>query len=197
MIYSLHGKLLMTDMYSVVVECGGVGFRCRATLNTIGKMPGKGEEVFLYTHLAVREDAMDLYGFATTEELECFKLITSISGVGPKVGLSILSEFSPDRLAFYISTGDAKAITAASGVGGKLAQRIVLELKDKMGADLSGVGKGAASAATPAANSNTADAVAALISIGYTAADASAAISKLDPTLPADTLIKQALKKLM
>lgn len=195
MIYSLHGKLLMTDVASVVVECGGVGFRCRATRNTLAKMPKQGEEVFLYTYLAVREDAMELYGFATTDELDCFKRITSVSGVGAKVGLSILSEFSPERLAFFISTGDAKAITAAAGVGGKLAQRIVLELKDKIGTNLTSVGSTAA--ATPVAGSNTADAVSALVAIGYTAADAAAAIGRLDPTLPADTLIKQALKKLM
>lgn len=197
MIYSLRGKLIYSDTNFVVVECGGVGMRCRATLNTIGKLPGRGEEVFLYTHMVVREDAMELYGFATTDELECFKLITGVSGVGPKVGLSILSEFAPDRLAFFISTGDAKAITSASGVGGKLAQRIVLELKDKMGMDLSGGASVQGSTGAPAVTSNTADAISALVSIGYTAADASAAIAKLDPTLPADTLIKQALKKLM
>lgn len=195
MIYSLKGKLIYTDMNCVVIECGGVGFRCRASMNTIGKMPSKGEEVSLYTHMVVREDAMELYGFATMEELDCFKLVTSVNGVGPKVGISILSEFSPDRLALFISAGDSKSITAASGVGAKTAQRIVLELKDKMGIDLTGATVKASTIA-PAHNSNTSDAVAALVSIGYSPAEASAVVAKLDPTLSADSLIKQALKNL-
>lgn len=195
MIYSLRGKLIHTDMNSIVVECGGVGYFCRASLNTIGKMPEIGKEVFVYTYLAVREDAVDLYAFSDKDEMHCFKLVTSVNGVGPKVGISILSEFSPKKLAFFISTGDSKSITAASGVGGKTAQRIVLELKDKLGTgDLS---TGDMQSFSPAAGSNTADAVAALISIGYSQNDAAKAVSALDPSLPADTLIKQALKALM
>lgn len=197
MIYSLRGKVIFTDTRTVVIECGGVGFSCRATLNTISRMPKKGEEAFLYTHMVVREDAMELYGFANEEELNSFRLLTSVNGVGPKVGISILSEFTPDRLAFLISAGDAKAITGASGVGGKTAQRIVLELKDKMGAGLADGQTFSGNVSAAPASSNTADAVAALVAIGYTSSEAAAAIGKLDPTLPADTLIKQALKKLM
>lgn len=134
MIASLRGKLIYTDNTSAVVECGGVGLRCTVTKNTLYRLPPKGSEVFLYTHLAVREDSLDLYGFESEAELNAFKLITSVNGVGAKLGIAILSEFEADRLTVYIASGDAKALTAASGVGIKLAQRIVLELKDKVGA---------------------------------------------------------------
>ena len=197
MIYSLNGKLIHTDANSLVIECGGVGYLCRATLNTISKMPKVGENAFVYTHMAVREDSVDLYGFSDTAELNAFKLITSVNGVGPKVGISILSEFAPDKLAFFIGTGDAKAITAANGVGPKVAQRIVLELKDKMGSgDLSNFNATSGEIAAKAGG-NTADAISALISLGYSASEAAQAVAKLDPTLPADTLIKNALKNLI
>ena len=197
MIYSLRGKLIHTDTASIVIECGGVGYLCRATLNTIGKMPSVGEGVFVYTYMAVREDSIDLYGFSDTAELNAFKLITSVNGVGPKVGISILSEFAPDKLAFFIGTGDSKAITAANGVGGKLAQRIVLELKDKMGSGDLGDFNAPSGSVAQAAGGNAADAVSALISLGYSASEAAQAVSKLDPTLSADTLIKNALKNLL
>lgn len=194
MIYSLRGKLIHKDNFSIVIECSGVGYLCRATLNTIGKMPKIGEDAFVYTYLAVREDAVELYAFHDTAELNCFKLITSVNGVGSKVGISILSEFAPEKLAFFIASGDSKSITAANGVGAKLAQRIVLELKDKMGAgDLADFSSGS----LPAAAGSTADTIAALVSIGYAQSDAAKAVSQLDPALPTDTLMKQALKLLM
>ena len=132
MIASLRGKLIYTDNTSVVVECGGVGLKCFVTKNTLYNLPQKSEEVFLHTYMVVREDAMDLYGFISREELECFKLLTSISGVGPKVAVSILSAVTPASLALAVSTDDDKPILAASGVGKKLAGRIILELKDKI-----------------------------------------------------------------
>ena len=196
MIASLRGKLIFSDTSSVVLECGGVGFRCVVTRTTLNRLPRIGEELFLYTHFSVREDSMDLYGFSELEELQAFKLITSVNGVGPKIGIAILSEFSADRLTLYIASGDAKALTSASGVGIKLAQRIVLELKDKMGdlgvaasADVAAVGNAVAS-------SSSAEAVEALVSLGYSKSEASLAVGKLDSTLPADELIKQALKSL-
>ena len=133
MIASLHGKLIYTDNSQVVVECAGVGFKCAVTKHPLYNLPQKNDEVFLHTYMVVREDAMDLYGFADLDELEAFKLITSVSGVGPKIGLALLSEFSASQLTLYIASNDPKALTAASGVGIKLAQRIVLELKDKIG----------------------------------------------------------------
>ncbi len=195
MIYSLHGTLIYTDLNTAVVECGGVGYRCRATQNTLAQLPKNGEECFLYTYLSVREDAVELYGFADPRELDCFKQLISVNGVGPKAGLSILSSYTPDQLALLISTADFKSITKANGVGPKMAQRIVLELKDKMGLDYIGPVDGTASAGE-AADSNIQDAVQALIAIGYSQSEAVSAVRKLDPALPADTLIKQALQVL-
>ncbi len=196
MISSLRGRLIYTDNTSAVVECGGVGFRCAVTKNTLYRLPQKGDEVFLYTYLSVREDALDLYGFYEEEEMTSFKLITSVNGVGAKIGIAILSEFNPSQLTLYIASGDAKALTAASGVGIKLAQRIVLELKDKVGSletdnlgDIKAVGNATV-------NTNSAEAVAALVSLGYSQSEASLAVGKLDQTLTAEELIKQALKSL-
>lgn len=196
MIASLRGTLIHTDNVSAVVECSGVGFRLAVTKNTLYRLPQKGQEVFLYTFLAVREDALDLYGFIDADELEAFRLITAVNGVGAKIGIAILSEFSPSQLRIYIASGDAKALTAASGVGIKLAQRIVLELKDKVGAietddgiDLKAVGNATLS-------SSTKEAVAALVSLGYTQSEASLAVGRLDTSLSTEELIKQALKQL-
>ncbi|MFR2561324.1 MAG: Holliday junction branch migration protein RuvA [Anaeromassilibacillus sp.] len=132
MFYSIKGTLTHMEPGFVVVECAGVGFKCLTTLSTQRTMPQIGEQVKLFTHLNVREDAMDLFGFATMMELNCFKMLTAVSGVGPKVGLAILSELSPEQVAMAAASGDSKSLTRASGVGAKLAQRIVLELKDKV-----------------------------------------------------------------
>ena len=132
MFYSIKGILIHTEPNVAVVECGGVGFLCRTTMNTQRTLPPVGQEAKLYTHLNVREDALELFGFATQAELNCFKLLTAISGVGPKVGLAILSVLTPEQVAAAAATGDSKAFTRASGVGPKLGQRIVLELKDKV-----------------------------------------------------------------
>ncbi len=196
MIASLRGKLIYTDNAVVVVECGGVGFKCFVTKNTLYNLPKKGEEVFLHTYMVVREDAMDLYGFESSEELDAFKLITSVNGVGAKIGLALLSEFTASQLTLYIASNDPKALTAASGVGIKLAQRIVLELKDKVGSIASGDTLEVKAVGNATLNTNTKEAVAALVSLGYTQSEASLAVGKLDISLPTDELIKQALKTL-
>ncbi len=196
MIATLRGTLLYSDENTVVVECSGVGFKCTVTKNTIYNLPDKGEEVFLHTHLAVREDAMDLYGFSDTDELSAFKMITSVSGVGPKIGIALLSQFTASQMFLYIASDDAKALTAASGVGLKLAQRIVLELKDKVGnlnLPNASVIKSVRKTETVSAAS---EAVEALIALGYTKGEASLAVSRLDSDLPSSELIKQALKSL-
>ena len=132
MIYNIRGTLTHTDGQFLVVECGGIGFKCFTSLNT-SKTAGKiGDEINLFTYLSVREDAMDLFGFSTQAELDFFKLLITVSGVGPKAAVAVLSELSPDKLAVAIAAGDVKAITRASGVGKKTAERIVLELKDKI-----------------------------------------------------------------
>ena len=159
----------------------------------------KSGEVTVFTHLNVREDALDLFGFATVEELEAFKLLIGVSGVGPKAALAILSELSPDAFAIAVSSSDAKAITAANGVGPKLAQRIIMELKDKISdaAFISEESSSLAGAVSAVNNlSNTSEAIAALTSLGYSQAEASVAISKLSPELSVEELIKAALKNM-
>lgn len=196
MIASLNGKLIYTDNTSAVVECGGVGFKCFVTKNTLYNLPEKNTNVFLHTYMVVREDAMDLYGFSSREELECFKLITSVSGVGSKIGLALLSEFTANQITLYIASNDPKALTAATGVGIKLAQRIVLELKDKIGSLDSGEAIEIKAVGNATVNSNSKEAVAALQSLGYTQSEASLAVGRLDQSLSTEELIKQALKSL-
>ncbi len=193
MFYSIKGNLIHTEPGFAVVECGGVGFKCLTTLSTQRALPKIGEQVTLYTHLNVREDALDLFGFATMSELNCFKMLTGVSGVGPKVGLAILSELAPEQVAMAVATGDSKTLTRASGVGAKLAQRITLELKDKVkGMQTSG------EAFTPtgiiSAASNAGAAVNALTVLGYSPSDAAAVVARFDSSLPVEELIRQSLK---
>ena len=196
MIASLRGTLIFSDPSTAVVECGGVGLKCSISLNTLRRLPPVGKECFLFTHMSVREDAIDLFGFADEAELDLFRLITAVSGVGPKLALSILSAFEPDRLSLFIASGDAKSLTAASGVGVKLAQRIVLELKDKIGGVPLTEGSDVSAAATATANTNSSEAVQALVSLGYSQSEAALAVGKLDASLPVETLIKEGLKAL-
>ncbi len=195
MISSLNGKLIYKDNSFAVVECGGVGFRCSITKNTLSKLPSNGSDVFLHTYLSVREDALDLYGFFGSDELNAFKLITSVNGVGAKIGIAILSEFTPENLSMYIAAGDAKMLTRASGVGIKLAQRIVLELRDKVAVGtVSANVTGVSGSAAPVGN--TGEAVAALVSLGYSQGEAASAVSQLDGSMGVEDMIKAALKTL-
>ncbi len=196
MIASVRGKLIYTDNNCAVVECGGVCYKCFVTKNTLYNLPQKNEEVFLHTFLSVREDAMDLYGFCEIEELDAFKLLTSVSGVGAKMGLALLSEFTASQITLYIASGDYKALTATSGVGPKLAQRIVLELKDKVGSLQTGDTIEIKAVGNATLNTNTKEAVSALVTLGYTQSEASLAVGKCDPSLSTEDLIKQALKTL-
>ena len=132
MFYYLNGTVAHIEPYLVVIDCGGVGYACRTTSYTLSALK-KGEKGKVFTHLNVREDAMELYGFATQEELNLFQQLISVSGVGPKAALSILSSNTPANLALSIITGDEKALTCAQGIGKKIAQRVILELKDKLG----------------------------------------------------------------
>lgn len=197
MIYSVRGKLIATEPGAAIVECGGVAFRCQTTMNTLRQLPPTGGEAMLYTLLNVRDDAMELFGFASRTELSCFRMLTGVTGVGAKVGLSILSSLAPEQVAMCVGGGDYKSLTRAPGVGPKLAQRIVLEMKDKVGAV--SVGKGGielpAGVAVSAAG-NAAQAVDALTVLGFTAGEANAAVGKLDSALPVETLVRQALKAL-
>ena len=200
MFYSLTGKLIYMESGMIAVECGGVAFKCLTSMTTQKDMPAIGANVTVFTHMNVREDALDLFGFSTKAEMECFKMLTSVSGVGPKVGISILSELTPERVALAVAAGDYKALTKAAGVGPKLAQRIVLELKDKVGglatssADMGGISAPAVGVVSAAGNAT--QAVEALTVLGFTAGEASAAVGKLDSSLPVETLVRDALKML-
>lgn len=197
MIYSLNGKLRVIEPNMIVIECGGVGFKCAVTQNTVGHLPQIGQDVMIYTHLNVREDAMELYGFYSTEEMTCFRQLISVSGVGPKAAIAILSVMSPESFAMAVAMNDSKTITKAQGVGTKTAQRICLELKDKLSFDLS-AGADNSGIMMPegviSANSNAAQAVDALIVLGFSKAQASSLVGKLDSSLPVEQLIKLALK---
>lgn len=196
MISSVRGKLIYSDSQVAVVECGGVGFKCFSSLNTLSTLPKVGNEVFLNTYLSVREDALDLYGFATVEELECFKLLTSVSGVGAKIGIAMLSDYTPDKITFFIASGDSKALTKSTGVGAKLAQRIVLELKDKLSKGPISLSSDTIAVENIGKSTASSEAVAALVALGFSQSEASLAVSKLDPMLPTDELIKGGLKNL-
>ncbi len=199
MFYSLTGKLVHMEPGMIAVECGGVAFHCSASMQTQKNMPRIGETVTVYTHLNVREDALDLFGFATKNEMNCFKLLTGISGVGPKVALAILSEMTPETVAMCAASGDSKSFTRANGVGPKLAQRIVLELKDKvkkMGAVSTEVSLGGGDVGVVSASKNAEQAVQALCVLGYSQSEAAQAVSKLDASLSTEEMIRLALKSM-
>jgi len=197
MIYSLRGKLIFVEANAIVVECAGVGYRCAVSLTTRSMMPAVGSEVFVYTYMNVREDAVDLFGFADPSELATFKLLTSVNGVGPKVALALLSDFSSTKLALAVASGDSKALTRSAGVGAKLAQRIVLELKDKLGAiGAEDMGVIESVSAAVSGKGNTGEAIAALAALGYGQSEAAAALSDADDSMPVEELIKKGLKKL-
>ncbi len=197
MIYSLTGELTYIGDQFLVVECGGVGFKCFTSVATAANAGRIGDQIRLYTYLSLKEDALDLYGFKTENELRAFKLLISVSGVGPKAAVSILSEMSADKLALAVAAGDTKAITRANGVGKKIAERIVLELKDKMaGVTLSSSESSVSAAASVAEDSPAGEAVAALVALGFSKSDAAAAVGSMDSSLPADEMIRQGLRQL-
>ena len=197
MIYCLTGKIVKKSMSAVVLSCGGVGYYAQCPASVAGALPGVGKEATLYTVMSVTENDVSLYGFATEEQQACFEMLTAVSGVGPKVGLAILSVMEPQRVALAISAGDHKAFKAANGVGPKLAQRIVLELKDKVakgfvdGISLEDV---AGAASGEPATQSASQAIAALVSLGYSQSEAALAISKIDATSPVEEIIKLALR---
>ena len=197
MIYCLTGKLLKKTLDMVVISCAGVGYLVQVPASVSSALPAIGHEVTLYTYMNITENDVTLFGFATEEQQACFKMLTAVSGVGPKVGLAILNVMTPERITLAISAGDHKAFTAANGVGPKLAQRIALELKDKVGKGLAaGTGFAGNVSAAPAPQSAPAQAVAALVSLGYTPSDAAAAVARVDDTLPVQDIIKIALRGL-
>lgn len=195
MIYSLRGTLIHKEPFLAVVECGGVGYACRTTCSTSSQLGEVGKEISLYTYLYVREDNIELFGFYTTQELSCFKMLITVSGVGPKAALAILSDTDSQRFALTIASGDSKAFTKTKGVGPKLAQRIVLELKDKIAKETSSkeLAEGFRIPEAPSGD-NVSEAMSALMVLGYTQAEAASAVSKIDSSLDSGEIIKRALK---
>ena len=200
MFYYLDGTVAELLPYLAVIDCGGVGYACKPTYNTLSRLQ-KGQKGRVYTYLNVGEGIFDLYGFATQNELNSFKMLLGVSGVGPKAALAILSVGTPETLAMAIVTGDEKALTAAPGIGKKIAQRIILELKDKMaketaaGLDFSG-GKG--TPAAPVFSSKATEAAQALAVLGYSSQEAAAALKGIDVEgLPLEEIIRQSLRKMV
>ena len=199
MIYSITGLLRQVAPTYCVIEACGVGYQCSASTYTLSSLPGRGQEVTLLTHLWVKEDGMELFGFSTEQEKHCFRLLIGVSGVGPRVALAILSDAAPDRLMLSIAAGDAKALTRAQGVGAKLARRIILELRDKVTDEDIGSSFGEeqgtiAALGESAKNTAKSEAISALVALGYGQTDAAAVIAPMEESLAVDELIRRALK---
>ncbi len=198
MFYYLNGTVAEIEANLAVIDCGGVGYACATTNYTLAQLK-RGEKAKLYTYMNVREDAVDLFGFASQSELHTFKLLLGVSGVGPKAALSILSSTTPGNLAMSVVMGDEKALMAAPGIGKKIAQRIILELKDKLAKDQQTGGfSGGAAAPLPRENTKAGEAAAALAVLGYGSQDISAALRGIDmEALSLEDIIRQALKKMV
>lgn len=201
MFYYVSGTVAHVEPYLAVIDCGGVGYACATTNYTISRLK-KGERAKLFTYLHVREEIFELFGFSSQQELGSFKMLIGVSGVGPKAALAILSSTTPNNLALSIVTGDEKALTAAPGIGKKIAQRIILELKDKLakesaatGLDFSG---GTRAVSVPAFTNKAAEAAQALAVLGYTSAEVAQALKGVDvENLPLEEIIRQSLKKMV
>ena len=200
MFYYIKGTVAHIEPHLAVLDCGGVGYACRTTTYTLSQIK-KGDQAKLFTYLSVREDAMDLYGFASQEELKLFRQLISVSGVGPKAALGILSSTSPANLAMSIITGDEKALTAAQGVGKRIAQRVILELKDKLakGQAISSSGENiSVPAMTIIPQNKLSEASAALAVLGYSQAEINVALKGVDiDGQPLEQIIRMALKNMV
>ena len=197
MLYYVSGTVAVLEPGLAVIDCGGVGYGCRITAYTAGQLK-LNQNARLYVTESIREDAFDLYGFISREEQRCFELLTSVSGVGPKAAIAILSSGGPQNFTLAVMTGDEKMLTAAQGVGKKIAQRIILELKDKLGGsnmefDLSA----GAAAVAPQGSGSRALATAALQELGYSPAEISLALKGADPSAPTEELVRYALKAMV
>ena len=201
MISYIRGKLVAVEKEKVIIDVGGVGYGIFMPESAIGLLPQMGNEVKLHTYLNVREDAMQLFGFLTRDDLEIFKLLIGVSGIGPKVGLSILSKLTADDLRFAIMSGDSKAISAAPGIGKKTAEKVIIELKDKLDIEQilnpSGSETKSAIKMDSSANEVQSEAVQALVALGYGSTESLKAVNKVNSeNMTVEEVLKQALKNL-
>ena len=197
MFYYLNGLVAHKAPYLAVIDCGGVGYACATTNYTISRLK-KGERAKLFTYLHVREEIFELFGFSSQQELSSFKMLIGVSGVGPKAALAILSSTTPNNLALSIVTGDEKALTAAPGIGKKIAQRIILELKDKLAKEQTSFSSDGPVPVIAAGGANKAgEASAALAVLGYGTPEIAAALKGVDMEQPLEEIIRQALKKMV
>ena len=197
MIYYLSGPVTVLEPGLAVVECGGVGYGCRVTAYTAGQLK-LNQNVRLYITESIREDAHDLYGFISKEEQRCYELLTSVNGVGPKAAMAILSSGGPQNFTLAVMTGDEKMLTAAQGVGKKIAQRIILELKEKIGGGAMELDfSGGSVVAAPTSQGNAALAHAALQELGYSAAEINAALKGVDPNASTEEMVRHALRAMV
>jgi Holliday junction DNA helicase RuvA len=203
MFYYVKGELVLAEPGTAVIDCGGVGYKLSVSDHTLGKISNADKKsVLLYTYMYIREDALDLIGFATQEELAAFKMLISVSGVGPKAAMSILSLLSVEKFALAVSTQNSKAIAKAQGIGPKTAARIVLELKEKVAKEFATAGGDGeeeeflAEAVTSSAGGNLAEAEKALMVLGYTKAEAQTALKGVSPTATLEEMVSAALRKM-
>ena len=198
MFYYLNGEIALLDDGLAVVDCGGVGYACHTTAYTMSKLR-VGQRAKLYTYCYIREDAFDSFGFFSREELRCFELLIGVTGVGAKAAVAILSTASPERFTLAVMTQDEKALTAAPGVGKKLAQRIILELKDKLGAAVKEVDfSGGGAVDLPVPGSAVALAQAALQELGYSSAEIGAALKGIKTDgMPTEEIVRQCLRAMV
>lgn len=197
MLYYVSGPVTVLEPALAVVDCGGVGYGCRITAYTAAQLK-LNQTARLYITESIREDAFDLYGFSSREEQRCFDLLTGVNGVGPKAAMAILSAGGPQNFTLAVMTGDEKMLTAAQGVGKKIAQRIILELKDKLGGgNLELDFSGPAAAAAPSAGSAAAMATAALQELGYSSAEIAAALKGVDSSASTEEMVRYALRAMV
>jgi len=195
--YYLEGNIALVEANLAVVDCGGVGFECATTRYTLSQLK-VGQRHRLYTYCSVREDAFDVFGFATPDELRCFEMLLSVTGVGPKAALAILSSTTPDGFRLAVLTGDEKALIAAPGIGKKLAQRILLELKDKIAGSQSEFTSSSEGIVLPQTGGKMDEALAALAALGYSGAESAQALRGADPEkLSVQELVRYALRAMV
>ncbi|MBR4950262.1 MAG: Holliday junction branch migration protein RuvA [Clostridia bacterium] len=199
MFYYLMGKIALKEQNIVVIDCGGVGYKCISTSSSIKRLPEVGSEGKVFTYLHVREDIMDLYGFSDLEELNCFKLLLSVSKVGPKVAISVLDEMTPEKFAISVATSDYSTIKKANGVGHKMAQRIVLELKDKITKEQMENAVSTDLTSSDTSENVVSETIAALVVLGYSKSEAQSVLNKISYSQNDKTedIIKKALAFLM